>query len=327
MATNQNVTQLTQQVGSANTSSLFYAAVGSNDTGLPLSVFVNNLGLTGVPTAPTAAVNTNTIQIASCAFVINQGYLTTSSAASTYAPKANPTFTGTIGGASASISLGGMASFSSIQSTPIGTTSSAAGSFTTLSTTGIYTSNNATQSTNSTTGAITTLGGIGVTGNANIGGAVGVGSTLQVGGLATLAGGIQGVTNGSNAAAGNVGEYQSVTVSTAVSLTTTTYINIASLSLTAGDWDVQGVVDYLPAASTVIGEQVASISTASATTGGLGFTAAIAGAVVTGTGHVIPTPVSRLSLTTTTTVYLVGWASFNTSTCTAQGFLSARRIR
>ena len=90
MASNQNVTQLTQQTGSANPTSLFYAVTdGTTDTGLPFSVFVNNLGLTGVPTAPTATNGTNTTQIASCAFVQAQ-------TAALYAPLLNPTFTGTV---------------------------------------------------------------------------------------------------------------------------------------------------------------------------------------------------------------------------------------
>jgi hypothetical protein len=42
--------------------------------------------LTGTPEAPTAAVNTNTTQIATTAFVIGQGYLTSATATSTYAP-------------------------------------------------------------------------------------------------------------------------------------------------------------------------------------------------------------------------------------------------
>lgn len=90
MAVNENVLQLTQQTGSANTSSVMYAAVGgTTDTGLPLSVFVNNLGLTGVSTAPTAAPGTNTTQIASTAFV-------QTATVGVYAPIANPSFTGTL---------------------------------------------------------------------------------------------------------------------------------------------------------------------------------------------------------------------------------------
>jgi hypothetical protein len=69
---------------------------------------------TGTPAAPTAAVDTNTTQLATTAYVVGQGYLksataastyqtqsgmsaylTTSSASTTYAPLASPTFTGT----------------------------------------------------------------------------------------------------------------------------------------------------------------------------------------------------------------------------------------
>lgn len=51
---------------------------------------------TGTPAAPTAATATNTTQIATTAYVKNQGYLTTATAATTYAPLASPTFTGTV---------------------------------------------------------------------------------------------------------------------------------------------------------------------------------------------------------------------------------------
>jgi hypothetical protein len=49
---------------------------------------------TGVPAAPTAAVNTNTTQIATTGYVMNQGYLLASTAATTYAALASPTLTG-----------------------------------------------------------------------------------------------------------------------------------------------------------------------------------------------------------------------------------------
>lgn len=51
---------------------------------------------TGTPTAPTASIDTNTTQIATTAFVINQGYLKSSTASSTYAALAGATFTGTV---------------------------------------------------------------------------------------------------------------------------------------------------------------------------------------------------------------------------------------
>lgn len=52
--------------------------------------------LTGTPTAPTAAADTNTTQVATTAYVIGQGYLKSSTASSTYAPLSGPTFTGTL---------------------------------------------------------------------------------------------------------------------------------------------------------------------------------------------------------------------------------------
>jgi hypothetical protein len=50
---------------------------------------------TGIPLSTTAAVDTNTTQIATTAYVVGQGYLKSSTASSTYAPLASPTFTGT----------------------------------------------------------------------------------------------------------------------------------------------------------------------------------------------------------------------------------------
>jgi hypothetical protein len=49
---------------------------------------------TGVPAAPTAAVDTNTTQLATTAYVVGQGYLKSATASSTYAPLASPALTG-----------------------------------------------------------------------------------------------------------------------------------------------------------------------------------------------------------------------------------------
>ena len=51
--------------------------------------------LTGVPTAPTAAVDTATTQLATTSYVINQSYLKAATATATYAPLASPNFSGT----------------------------------------------------------------------------------------------------------------------------------------------------------------------------------------------------------------------------------------
>ena len=68
----------------------------TTSTGTVNVVLSESPTLTGTPLSTTAAVDTNTTQIATTAFVIGQGYLKSSTASSTYAPIANPTFTGTV---------------------------------------------------------------------------------------------------------------------------------------------------------------------------------------------------------------------------------------
>jgi len=53
-----------------------------------------NPTFTGVPAAPTAAVDTSTTQLATTKFVVDQGYTKTATLGATYALIASPTFTG-----------------------------------------------------------------------------------------------------------------------------------------------------------------------------------------------------------------------------------------
>lgn len=71
------------------------------DTALALKANLASPTLTGVPLAPTAAVDTNTTQIATTAFVIGQAY----------AKLASPTFTGTV--TAAALTATGQVTFSS----------------------------------------------------------------------------------------------------------------------------------------------------------------------------------------------------------------------
>jgi len=82
--------------GASNTvSNIAQASVTNLTSDLGLKAALASPTLTGTPAAPTAAVNTNTTQVATTAFVVGQGYLTTSTAGTTYAPLASPTLTGT----------------------------------------------------------------------------------------------------------------------------------------------------------------------------------------------------------------------------------------
>lgn len=139
--------------------------------------------------------------------------------------------------------------------------------------------------------------------------------------------GIVGTTAANNANAGSVGEYVTAT-GTAVVLVTATATNIASVSLTAGDWDVSAVLQSNPAGTTTSAFQEVGVSTTSSTFGTLGTYAYLNGfTTIAGAGNCITGPVVRLSLASTTTVYLIGQVNFSVSTCTASGVIRARRVR
>ncbi len=120
-------------------STLNIGAGGSLGTGAFATIAnyapLNNPTFTGTPAAPTAAVDTNSTQIATTAFVIGQGYLKSTTAAGTYAPLASPTFSGTAA-ANAWSNLGTVATADinggTVDGTTIGGSTPAAGTFTTL---------------------------------------------------------------------------------------------------------------------------------------------------------------------------------------------------
>ncbi len=214
---------------------------------------------TGVPAAPTAAVGTNTTQLATTAYVL----------ASYAAPPA------------------------------IGNTTPSAAAFTTLSASGAA--------------AFTTLSASGL---------------LTVSSTA----GIAGTTLADSANAGSVGEYVTSTVllGSAVALTTGVAINVTSISLTAGDWNVWGTVAFAPAGTTTVSAISGSISTTTGTMatvpgGGSSFT--LATTLTTGAAQSHPVGMTRISVAATTTVFLVAQSSFAVSTNAAYGIINARRIR
>ncbi len=139
----------------------------------------------------------------------------------------------------------------------------------------------------------------------------------------------KGTATNDSAAAGYVGEYLSANTNT-VSMTTATPVTITSVSLTAGDWDVEGTLQYNAAAGTLMTDAKAGINTTTnvlptaMTAGGY---VAIDAAAAAGVGHTLSTGSQRVSLASTTTVYLVGQATFTVSTMTGSGFIRARRIR
>jgi len=173
-------------------------------------------------------------------------------------------------------------------------------------------------------------------GNLNFGAPPAIGTTTPAAGSFTTinasgtitpsqTSGIVGTTTNNNANTGSVGEY--VTSSgTTVPLTSGSLAVIASIALTPGDWDVSGMIQFIPAVTTVMQNQVSSIST-SVSLGPFGSSSAMNFTAAAGQGSNVPTPVCRLSIAAATTVYLVALSGFTTSTCTASGLIRARRMR
>jgi hypothetical protein len=148
---------------------------------------------------------------------------------------------------------------------------------------------------------------------------------------------IKGTTTNNSATAGYVGEVitSSVVVGSAVSLTDATGAftgkTITSISLTAGDWDVFGIVGINMAATTKFTAIAGGISTVNDTLNSLyeeetrvsyGAAGLVPANVITFTF-----PTTRVSIASTTTYYLIGYASFSISTATAFGRITARRVR
>lgn len=143
---------------------------------------------------------------------------------------------------------------------------------------------------------------------------------------------LQGITNGVAASTGFVGEIISSTlaVGSAVPLTSGTTSDVTSISLTAGEWYVNGQVDYRAAASTSITILTQGVNSTSATLGAQDtFSRSVSTAFVPTASNDVGLTVrgQAISLTATTTIYLVANATFTVSTLSAYGTLQARRVR
>jgi len=133
----------------------------------------------------------------------------------------------------------------------------------------------------------------------------------------------KGVTDGSDAVAGDIGEYLFTPSGASVGLSNGSVQNICSLDLTPGDWDVSGNIIFNPTGAVTYA--AASCSTASVT---LNVIAARVGGssaanqLRLGTGGD-----QRINVSADTTVYLVAQCGFTSGSVSATGMLWARRTR
>ena len=141
--------------------------------------------------------------------------------------------------------------------------------------------------------------------------------------------GIVGTTLGDNAVAGSVGEYVSSTVANGtVSFSNGTPLNVTSISLTAGDWDVWGRLTFgsssIPSTLNSLSSGVSSVTSSFNEQQARFYTTA---AQLNGYNAEGIPPMTRYNLTTTTTIYLVGNVYFSGGNVNGGGFIGARRRR
>lgn len=139
--------------------------------------------------------------------------------------------------------------------------------------------------------------------------------------------GIVGTTTNNNAASGDVGEYIEAEQPTATNAPTSgQWGDLTSISLTAGDWDVSGMVNWLLNGSTSTDVELGIKTTAGNSAPG----------DPSATQYLLPPTATanssgsltiRLSLSGTTTVYLKYLAAYSAGTPQARGHIHARRVR
>jgi hypothetical protein len=146
---------------------------------------------------------------------------------------------------------------------------------------------------------------------------------------------IQGTNTGDDAASGIIGQTvaSAITQATAGTFLSNQTKNITSISLTAGDWDVRGMVSFsmanFPANTLFLGTgQISTVTATIPDDGEHSYSMLTTGSVV-GTGFLsCPLPARRINLSATGTAYLVGKApTFASGSCTGWGYIEARRVR
>lgn len=121
-------------------------------------------------------------------------------------------------------------------------------------------------------------------------------------------------------------------IATALALTDGVTVDVASIPLTAGDWDVSGAVATPFAGTTTVSSVIAAISNTSATLPTSVVGRATPMMMPTAGNTVSGIPITniatvRFNVAVPTTVFLVVRANFQVSTGSAYGWISARLAR
>lgn len=122
-----------------------------------------------------------------------------------------------------------------------------------------------------------------------------------------------------------------VVAGSAVSLTSGSPVNVTTISLTPGTWEISGTVGFAEAAGTIATEQIAAINTTTGTlptfpTAGSQM-AKQSGTSTTADGSILPLAPCRIIVASgTTPVYLIAQATFSVSTNAAYGEIRAIKV-
>jgi hypothetical protein len=137
-----------------------------------------------------------------------------------------------------------------------------------------------------------------------------------------------GVTDGSDAPAGYIGEYKSIAVTTAVSVANNVATDLTTLTLAAGDWDVVGEAYFQASSSAGSDELRVWVNTVSATQptgdqGGLAIASTTSAGLI---NNLTCSPLRVLSAASTL-LYLSVNTNYGTGSMLVKGFIRARRMR
>lgn len=154
-------------------------------------------------------------------------------------------------------------------------------------------------------------------------------SAVQFGSVSfsnTATGGVVGTTTNDSASTGYVGEAQesNIPLASAISILNSTPKTLTSISLTAGDWDVTGSIIFLPTGN--MSSALAGISLTNNVLPDPSRYTQVSTAAINGNQGLIA-PATRISIASTTTVYIVGQCTFTTGAATFAGTIKARRVR
>lgn len=176
------------------------------------------------------------------------------------------------------------------------------------------------------------IGGNTVLGNAS--GSTGAPAALSQSQLMGLLvpGSIPGQPGAANAIAGSIGEFSSasVAVGSAVALTTSVAADVASITLTPGDWDVSGTICFTPGAATaptVLRNWIYTVPNAAPNPPNGGAYNLVQAALTVGASQCASAGTTRLQSAASQTVYLETAAVFTGGTLGAYGYISARRAQ